>query len=290
MPNFSRKGLRQRVGVLRLRECTLGTTQMAVAVGSFVTVMDPLLADLSMTGQSKYVGQKLRVASVDYRVASFNFQSGALFSQQAAQYAIASGADFELHSRLSAHELDLCLDEVLAGLRVQQEVGIPTVDGALYYTIDGAASPNLIVDVGNVYFFGSPNGSLDRRRRDLVNFGITNTATGHELRLTSALGGSQQIVLDALLEMTLAADDAATIKLDHQDWVLWGAAAGAYNLAIQNAPGQDSTQMEKRRAEAARMFTKLSGRRQQTLARRYQFDSSEAGEGRLNPTTLIDPF
>ena len=290
MPTFNRKGLRQRVGVVRLRECLLGTTQMAVSVGSFVQVMDPFLADLGLSGQSKYVGQKLRVASVDYRVASFNFQSGALFCQQAAQYAILSGADFEMHARVTAHELDLCLDEVLKGVRIQQEVGIPTIDGAMFYTIDGAASPNLIVDVGNVYFFGSPNGSLDRKRGDVVNFNLVATATGRELRLGSGLGGSQQIVLDALLEMTLLADDAATINLQHQDWVLWGAAAEAYNLAIQNAPGQDSTLMEKRRAEAARMFTKLSAKRQQTLARRMQFDAPEAGEGRLNPTVLIDPF
>lgn len=290
MPTLQRKVLRQEVGVVRMRECTLGTTQMLVPLGSAVAVMDPYAANLDFSGQNLSQRAWLRVASVDYRVGSFNYQSGGWVSAQTAKQAIASGADFEVHERLSAHELDLCIDEVLKEVRVQQEVAINALPGLQYYNIEAAASPHTIVDVANVYFFADPANSTNRDRRDFSQFEIVNTGSGRELRLPTSLAGSQQIVLDALLELTLGADDAATITLLNSDWVSWGAAAQAYHMIIQRTPGQESALLEKRRAEAARMFTKLSGRRQATRAQKLSFDAPLSGQGRLNPNVFMDTF
>jgi len=287
MPSFARKVLRQEVGVVRLRECTLGTAQLAVPAGTFVNVFDPNQANLDFSGQSLFQRAWLRVASMDYRVGSFNFQSGAFVSAQLVQQAIASGADFEVHERLSAHELDLAIDEVIKGIRVEREVAFNTIDGLQYYGIETVASPHTVIDIGNIYFFSNPNGSTDRGRSDLSQYTPVMTATGREIRLPVGLGGSQQIVLDALVELTLPADDASTITLLNSDWVSWGAAAHAYNIICQRTPGQDSALMEKRRGEAARQFTKLSGRRQATLNRRIVFDAPLSGEG--YPEGALDP-
>lgn len=288
MPTFARKALRQEIGTIRLRECTLGTTQLAVPAGTAVVAMDPNLANLDLSGQNLYQRAYLRVGSIDYRVGSFNYQSGAFVSAQLVQQPIASGADFEVHDRLSATELDRCIDEVLKGVRVQQEVTMNTLPGLQYYNIETAASPHLVVDMGQVYFFADPSNSTNRDRRDLSQFSLVMTGSGRELRLPTGLDGSQQIVLDALLELTLPADDAATVTLLNSDWVSWGAAAQAYQLIIQRTPGQESTLFEKRRAEAARMFTKLAARRQPARQQKYDFDAPLSGEGRINPQIFTD--
>lgn len=288
MPTFQRKALRQEVGVVRLRECTLGTTTTGAPSGTIVAAFDQHYANTDLSGENLYQRSWLRVASVDYRVGSFNYMSGAWISAQLLQQPIASGTDFEVHERLSAAELDRCIDEVLKGIRVEQEVAINALPGLTYYPIDGAASPHTIVDVGQVYFFADPSNSTDRNRRDLSQFTIVTTGSGRELRLPTALDGSQQIVLDALLELTLMADDASTVTLTNSDWLTWGAAAQAYNLLIQRTPGQESTLLEKRRAECARMFTKLSARRQPVRQQRYSFDAPLSGEGRINPNVFTD--
>lgn len=297
MPSFSRKALRQEVGVVRMRECLLGTTALVVASGANpVQVFDPHFANTDYSGQQLYQRAWLRVASADYRVGSFNYGSGGWVSGQLVQQPIASGADFEVHDRLSATELDHCIDEVLKGIRMQQEVTINASDGLRYYNIDAAASPHFISDIQQVYFFADPANSTNRDRRDLSQFDIVNTGSGRELRLPTGLQGTsnsssgvaQQIVLDALLELTLGADDAATVTLNHSDWLTWGAAAQAYHLIIQRAPGQETTLLEKRRAEAARMFTKLSARRQPARQQRYTFDAPLSGEGRMNPNIFTD--
>ncbi len=283
MPTFFRQDLRQAVGIIRMKECTVGTAQLTVNAGQSVVAFDPNYANLDLSGQNIYQRSYLRAGGADYRVGSFNYASGAWVSAQIAMATIASGSVFEVHERISARDLDLCIDEAILQMRIDREVGIPSVDGHTFYTLDGAASPNTIMDIQNVYVFASPDNSLDRVRRDFSQQDIAFTGSGMELRLPNGIGGSQQIVLDALLQLTLAAGEAATINLPARDWVLWGAAAQAYHMLIQKAPGQDAKILEQRRAEAARAYTKLTQRRQPPVDRRISFETPLSGQGRLNP-------
>ncbi len=266
-----------------MKECTVGTANISVNPGAAVVAFDPAYANTDFSGQNQYQRAYLRAGGKDYRVGSFNFQSGAWVSAQVALATIASGSVFEVHDRLSARDLDLCIDEAILQMRIEREVGLPSVDGLTFYTLDGAASPNTIMDIQNVYVFSSPDNSLDRVRRDFSQQDIAYTGSGMELRLPNGIGGSQQIVLDALLQLSLGASDAATINLPARDWVLWGAAAQAYHMLIQKSPGQDAKLLEQRRAEAARAYTKLTQRRQPPVDRRISFETPLSGQGRLNP-------
>lgn len=290
MPVVSRKQLRRDLGVLRLRECTLGTTQLAVAAATFVNVMDPNLANTDYSGQSLYQRAWTRVASYDYRVGSYNFGSGGFVSAQLTRAAIASGADFEIHDKWSAAELDLCLDQTILDLRVEREVGFPSVDGATMYTLDGAASPNSIIDYKEVYYFADPTSSLNRRRTDLPTADVVRTATGMELRLGGALQGSVQLVLDAYLQLSLGASDDATINIPDRDWVLFGAAARAYDLLIQKSPGQDAALLKERREEAARAFTRKSQRWQPGIEHKLGFEAPASSLGERHMRYGPDPF
>lgn len=292
MPILTRKQLRRDLGTLRLQECIIGTTSVSLGANATFSVMDALLlANPDFSNQNLYQRAYVRVASADYRVGSFNAGSGALVSAQILRNAIASGADFEVHDRWTAAQLDACLDQTILDLRVEREVGIPTVDGVAMYTLDAAASPNRLVDYGEVYYFGNPGSSLDRQRQDLVQSTIIATATGLELRLPNALAASQQIVIDAFLQLTLGADDAATINIPDRDWVLWGAAARAYDLLIQKTPGQDAALLKERRTEAAVAYSKKSQRWQPSFDRKLGFETPMSGNTGRNPGLLaIDPF
>lgn len=288
---ITRKQLRRDLATLRLRECQVGTTSMSLGAAATFGVMDVyLLANTDYTNQNLYQRAYVRVASADYRVGSYNAGSGALVSAQLLRNAIASGADFELHDRLTATELDACLDQTILDLRVEREVGFPTVDGAWQYTVDTAASPNTIIDYKEVYSFAAPTSTTNRQRIDLPTAQLVQTATGMELRLGQALAASQQIVIDAYLQLSLPADDAATINIPDRDWVLWGAAARAYDLLIQRTPGQDAALLAARRAEAARAFSKKSEHWQPAIEHKLGFEGPPAGITGRQSTSGIDPF
>lgn len=291
MPVVTRKTLRRNLGTLRLRECIIGTTSISLGAGATLSVVDAyLLANPDFTGQSLYQRANVRVASADYRVGSYNPGSGGLYSAQLLRNAIASGADFEVHDRWTAAELDGCIDQTILDLRVEREVGIPSVDGAWFYTVDNAASPNTIIDYKEIYYFASPQGSLDRQRVDLPLAQMVQTATGMELRLGQSLTASCQLVIDAYLQLSLPADDAATINLPDVDWVLWGAAARAYDLLIQRTPGQDASLLKERRAEAARAFSQRSARNQPGIEHKMSFEAPASGITTRLTGQQIDPF
>jgi len=281
MPVMQRKQLRQDLGLRRLHETIVATTSLSLGANANVAVMSRLLANPDNTGNTTYLGSFLRVASADYRVGSVNFGSGALYSGQALLNAIASGADFEVHNKLSAPDLDQAIDETILALRVRREVALPTTAGIDYYPLDNAASPNTIVNVLNAYYFANPGSSVNRDRGELVGYEIVMTATGREIRLPSDLGGSMQIVLDAVLALSLGSSDVATINLPSEDLVLWGAAAKCYDLLIQNAPSQEAGQYERRRMEAARSYTYLARRWMPTIEKRLRFETGfeDAGWG-----------
>lgn len=283
----TRKQLRRDLGQLRLRATTIGTTQLAVPAATFVNAVDPNLANIDYSGSNLYQRAFMRVASFDYQVGSYNFGSGGFVSGQLLRAAIASGADFEIVEGWSPSELDLCIDQTILDLRVEREVGFPTVDGLTAYTVDAAASPNTIIDYKEVYYFASPTSTLDRGRTGLPLANLVQTATGMELRLGQGgqLGASMQLVLDAYLQLSLGATDNATINLPDRDWVLWGAAARAYDLLIQRSPGQDSALLAQRRAEAARAFSRKSQRWQPGIEHKLGFETPlSGGGGPLNQT------
>ena len=260
MPTFTRKQLRQRLGADYLGDTIVGTNTLIVASGVAAGAMDTILADPSLSGEQVYVRAMLRVASGDYRVASWNAASGAYVSQQLTIQPIASGADYELHQKLSANDKNRTIDDTVLRLRIRQEVAITATDNLTFYDISGAASPHSITDVLNVYYFVTPDGSLTRQENYLNDARLVMTASGQELRINPGLQGSQQIVLDAILTLTLQSGDAATINIPDERWLLAGASARCYGLMIQAAPGQQAGELRNRQMEWAAEFTRLSSR------------------------------
>lgn len=273
---LQRRQLRQDLGIRRLRQTLVGTTSTSLGANASFVMLDSFRSNYDFSGQGLYNRAWIRVASADYQVGTYNAGSGAFLSGQLTLNAIASGALYELHERLNAAEMDAAIDETILGIVVRREVGIRSIDGALFYTLDGAASPNTIKTVLNTYYFANPSGSLNRDRREFVpKPQFVATPTGNELRLTpgQALGASYQIVLDAILELSLPAGDTATINLPHEEVVLWGAAARCYDLIIQRSPGQEAGLYEKRRSDAVRMFNRLAPRDMPEIVKPITFET-----------------
>lgn len=286
MPVVSRKALRQTLGKVYIRD-TIVATSPATAASVAQPYYSPLYADAGLAGQGLYQNATIRQSQIvvaptpflenDYRVASFNAGSGGWVTQQIIQNTSwGSGSEFEVHSRISAAEKDLAIDETLKGIRVRQEVGIATgTAGADFFSIEGAASPNYITDLLDVYWFANPSGSLDRDLRHFTDFHLVMTATGREIRVAPAPGGSAQLVLDAILTLTLNSQSSATLNIPDDRWVLAGAAARCYDLLIANAPGQNAGELANRRGEWATEFTKLSSRFAPNYARTVRLEEPE---------------
>lgn len=264
MPVFSRKDLRQLLGMSYTRDIVFSKVP-SLATPAF---MNAIFADSSLTGQSLYENASLRHITqtnidADYRVSSFNTGSGAFVTSQL-QVAFATlnvGDEFEVHSRLSALEKDRALDDTIKRIRVRQEVGISTgTGGPAFYSIESTTAPYRVVDVLDAYYFASPDGSMTRGQQRFDDIQIVTTGSGRELRISPALGSSQQIILDAILELTLNFGSQATINIPDDEWVLAGAAAKCYDLMIQNTPGQNAGELVNRRKEWAGRFSALSSR------------------------------
>jgi hypothetical protein len=142
------------------------------------------------------------------------------------------------------------------------------VDGLHVYTLDGAASPHLILDVLDAYWFATPSGSLGKGKQSFTDTGVVMTATGRELWVEPALGASMQVVLDAVLTLTLGAADTATVNMPVDDrWLLNMAAAKAMDFLIRKAPGQNRGQLVQDRADFAAQVTRLAPRNQPQVDR-----------------------
>lgn len=289
MPIVSRKGLRQKLGQSYLQAATFGTSAIAVAVGSVVCVMDPNLANPDFTNQNLYTRSHLRAGSADYRIGSFNIFSGGLVSAQLTRFALASGGDFEVYDRWSASDLDRCIDQTIAEIRVNQEVTFPSIDRAVQYSVAGVASPNTITDFNDVYYYAAPDSSVNRQRGDFSNVNFIQTASGPEFRVDPpTFGGSVAIAIDAILELSLGTADTSTINVPDEAWILWGATARAYQLLVQRTPGQDDKYIQERRAEAARAFSAKSAIWQPYAARKATLQTPTS----VNrwTTYTFDPF
>lgn len=263
MPIVSRSYLRQRVGQLRLRDTYVGTTSGSLdAVGS-AYVIDAAVANLAFSGESLFQRAWLKVNGMEFQVASFNTGSGAYVTLQTAATIVPSGAQYERHLKLSPAQKDREIDGVVGRLWTRQELPISTIDGRLQYSIGQGFK------VFGVYYFANPTGSIDRQPREMpIGWNIATTGSGREIRLPfgGALGGSQQIVLDAQVRATLGAADTATINIPDEDWVLNGITARCYQAMAADAPGQEANRYEKLAVQYGAEFVKGIGRWRDTIS------------------------
>jgi hypothetical protein len=228
-----------------------------VVAGS-TNIIDYNQADPTASGEQMYYRAYMRMLGSagqiqDLRVGSFNTGSGAFFAAVTLATTIYSGMPFEVHSLLSPAEKDRAIDGAIQGLRVRQEVPIWGTDSLMVYSLGQE-----ILDVLDVRYFSDPLGSLSQGEGMIRNWRYVTTATGQEIRLQSAIGASQQLILDAILTPTLGAGDLATLNLLDDEVVLWGAAARCYYLMEADAPGQETAKFKEKRQEAAFQYSKLN--------------------------------
>lgn len=278
MPAFSRQALRRALGQSWLRDTYVGATTGSFAYSSFsLNILDNTQANLALSGQALYAGAWLRVAGgvapsvQDLRVATFNVGSGAYLAQElgpALSNPIASGTSYERHELVSPADKDRALDDAVQRIRVRQEVALTALSGVQYYPLDAAASPHRITTVLDAYAFAAPGDPGDRDKRVLAPPAqAVQTGTGLELRLAGAVA-SGQIVLDALLELTLGAGEAATVNLPDDRLVLAAAAARCWDMLASRSPGTQTAVYEQNRDDAAAEFSRLSARYKPATARR----------------------
>jgi len=258
MPIYSRQSLRRTLGQVHIRDTFVSVTTLSVAPQPFANVViDYAVADLRLSGQNAYAGAWIRIFGGDLRVASFNAGSGAYLSTE---YGVfmgnpSIGMPYERHDVLSPTDKDRALDDSIKRLRVRREVAIDTVEGLHTYTM-----PDGVQDILGWYYFANPAGSLDRVRKSLASLEPVITATGVELRIDPALAASQQIVLDAIVTLTLGAADTATVNIPDERLVLYGAEAECWDLMVRKAPRGTADEYRNLRNEAARQFNLLSAR------------------------------
>ena len=278
---MQRKTLRRQLGQNRIGSFVVGTSSWSLNTGAAFAVVDTALANADEALQNKWQGAYVRAGSADYRVGSFNTGSGAFLSAQTVRgAALASGGDFEVSQKISPADMDRYLDETIALMRFRQEVALPTVEGnTRFYAIDTVASPNTIKSVLNAYYYSDPTSTTNRGRVDLTQDQIVFTATGMEIRLPAPAGldASMQIVLDAMLQMTLGASDAATVNIVDTETILWGAAARVWDRLMVDSPGSEYGNYGKLNQRAAQMYTHLSKKNVPEIDHKIGFDSPIAG-------------
>lgn len=272
MPVFSRKALRRSLGQVAIRDTFVGTTVLSLGANAAVAIMDRALSDPFFSA-SKYQGAWMLVASTQYRTASYNYQSGSVMSGQTAVVAIASGMDYELHEIISPQDKDRCIDDVILRGRVRREVAFDSTDGLQHYPLGAVASPHSVVEVLNAYYFADPTNSLNRQRHDFISKVPVQTATGLELRIDPPIASGSQLVLDAILTLSLGSGDEATINIPDLRMLRAGAAALAYDLLMAQTPGQQSDTYKQRRQDFAREFSRLSSINKPQVSRTIQFDT-----------------
>lgn len=241
----------------------VGNTGLSLGAGATAQFMDGYQANPAFSGRTLFQDAWLYQPDTQqtFRTASFNSASGAFVSQQMTATAIGSGAQFEVHMGLSPQDLNRCIDRCINRMRFRQEINVTAIDGLTYYQIDGAASPASVQKVLNAYYYSDPTSTVSRGQKYFEWWGTNTTASGtFELKLYPPVPSGNQIVMDAIIDMTLAAGESATVNLPHDEWVYAGAAMHAYNLLVQRAPGQADASLLKRRAEYAAWWRDVSGK------------------------------
>lgn len=273
MPVFSRKQLRRDIGYDFTHDLrpVVGNTQGA-SFGQFDQtdwfVSNVLHSNRAASGMNLYQNAWVFVegstANADtsntfheYMVASFNCGSGAYIIQMPSWEYVDVNSFFELHTRVSPEDKNRAIDDTIKRIRIKQEVGITSIDGALSYTIDGAASPFVIDRILDMHISADPSNSLNIDLRHISDWKIVSTATGNLLRLQYAVQGSQQIIMECILIPSLGGE-VATISVPDERWILAGAAMRCYDFMIQAAPAQQVAQLVQRRAEWSAEYARLS--------------------------------
>lgn len=261
MAVFSRKQLRQRLGVDLLRDTYVGinTASLAASVSTGL-ILDFALADPSFSADTRYARAWAKHNGMVYRAATFNFASGAFVSAQVAPTTTVAGGEYEIHELIDPRDKDRALDWSIDRLWVRQEVAIAAVDGQFHYSIG--------YEFGRVFDWwvnDSPNDITTRGKRTFVaqQPEIRVTGSGRELRLYGALSGSQQIVLDAEVRLTLGTQDTATINLPdnaYEQMVLYGAEAQCWEMIAKRASAQDRRAYLTNAQRASAAYSRLSQR------------------------------
>ena len=211
MATFTRRQLRQRLGIDLLRDTYVGTNTASLGSGlGSAFFLDSVLADAALSGESKYARVWAKHNGMVVRSSSFNFASGAFVTAQPIATTVVSGGEWELHELVDPRDKDRALDWAIDRIWLRQEVDIPAVDGLTFYSVG--------YEFGQVFDWwvnSSPTGSAARGKMTFVGQRpeVRLTGSGRELRLSGALHGSQQIVLDAEVRQTLGSLDTATINL-----------------------------------------------------------------------------
>lgn len=275
MPIYTRRGLRQRLGIEYLHDTIVGTTTGSNGPTQSAIIWDSTLADPTLSGENPYYRAWVRTqtpdtqqpsALYDARVATLNTQSGAFVITGTSSMVISSGNPYEIHNKISPADKDRSLDAVIKDLRFIQEYPLWSVKDAKAYSLGTD-----IYDVVDVKYFSDPTNSLDRGVGHLQWFSYAITATGQELRINPSLPASYQIILSAIITVSLQSattHDTVNFTLPSDDWVLSGAAAHLFWMMEQDSPGQESTLYRAKRIEMAKLFSKLSRRFQPFIARK----------------------
>ncbi len=271
MPVYSRKYLRQQLGKRWVGDTLTGTITASFGSSGSINIIDSRQANVAFSGQQMYARAWGKVIGHEQvRIATWNTGSGAWFSFQGTGTSggIASGAEYEIHSLCSPDDKDVALNSTLEQVRIMREFPMWTIKDARQYVL----SSN-ILDVFDAYYFHDPTSSLNREHLRLAHWKMRETMSGNELRIAPALDASQQIMMTALLSVTLGAADVATVDIPDEDWILAGAAARAFNILGAHAPGQEVKAYQERRADAARQFSRLSSRFRPSYNRKVELDT-----------------
>ena len=190
--------------------------------------------------------------------------------------------------RISPYDLNLAIDMTVGRFRQRQEIAITANDGQVLYQIDNAASGSSVERVLNAYYYANPTVSpagMDMQKRYFQWWGDGHTASGtYCLTVAPPIASGNQIIVDGIISMTLGAAETATINLPHPEWLYVGACMHAYNLLIQQAPGQASGELLQRRAEWARQWREVASKLNPTIDRSMQgiFDENPRNRGQLS--------
>ncbi len=264
----------------------MGNAGVSLGVGATAFFFDPVQANVAFTGERLYDRAWIYAPDTQqtFRVGSFNAASGAWVTAQMTQTAVASGAQIEVHMRLSPQQLNQCIDRTVSRFRFKQEVPINAITGAMQYNIDQAVPGVAISKVMDVYYYSQPLATDNRGRQEFDWWGFDTTASGTaELRIDPSVASGNQIIMNAIVDMTLGSAEAATINIPHDEWVYAGAAMHALNLLIQQAPGQAAGELLQRRREYAAWWRAVNANYspQNIRSMRGAFDENPKGRWKL---------